>query len=289
MRRKDFDACVDPRLRRFQCGMAAAFPQFLLPHGLATPTVQGAALQREGGAFSGKPEAFRTAKRRSRQIAPRIHCISFGFAASRFFRTSSGSSVPVEAEHQNRDSLGYPSKFFPGLAHELLSHGHLIRFRASGISMHPVIKDGEAITVEPVRPSHVKRGDIILYRSGMGVTAHRVVSTERDARGWALGLGRQRHTGDSGCSVPDPCLVAPVSSFVLRGDSFGAGDERVEPEKVLGRVIAVERHGRSIALGNMRAKMYYKFLALTGWLKRGRGSRLSEIRITNTGGSATND
>ncbi len=64
--------------------------------------------------------------------------------------------------------------------------------------MHPTIKDGETITVEPVKPSGIKRGDIVLYRFEKGVIAHRVVRIEKNGG-------------------------APL--FILRGDALGAQDE----------------------------------------------------------------
>ena len=45
--------------------------------------------------------------------------------------------------------------------------------------MHPTIRDGEAITVEPVAPCAVKCGDILLYRGAGRVIAHRVVAITR--------------------------------------------------------------------------------------------------------------
>jgi hypothetical protein len=100
---------------------------------------------------------------------------------------------------------------------ELLRGGKSVRFRAPGWSMHPTIRDGEAITVQPVQPAAVKRGDIVLYRCDRGVVAHRVVRIEKRA-------------GDN-----------PL--YVLRGDGPGAVDEPVEPAQVLGRVVSVERAG----------------------------------------------
>lgn len=73
-------------------------------------------------------------------------------------------------------------RFFD-LYSEFLSNGYSVRFRAGGWSMHPTIKGGEAITVaEPVEPSHVKRGDISLYRSDRGLIAHHIVGIERKRR-----------------------------------------------------------------------------------------------------------
>ncbi|MDA2923324.1 hypothetical protein MYX65_01495 [Acidobacteria bacterium AH-259-L09] len=72
-------------------------------------------------------------------------------------------------------SNGFASKLLLDLTAELLSRGTSVRFRPSGRSMYPSIREGEVITVEPVEPSDVKRGDIILYRSERGVIAHRIV------------------------------------------------------------------------------------------------------------------
>jgi signal peptidase I len=49
--------------------------------------------------------------------------------------------------------------------------------------MQPTIEDGEMITVAPVAPEAVKRGDILLYRGQQGshasVLIHRVVGITR--------------------------------------------------------------------------------------------------------------
>ena len=114
-----------------------------------------------------------------------------------------------------------------------------MRFRADGRSMYPTIKDGEAITVTPVEPSHVKRGDIILCRFERGVVAHRV-----------LRIAKRKASR----SHKDFVLT---TFFILRGDAAIACDEPVEPQQVLGKVISVERDGRSITLDSRRAKFFY--------------------------------
>ncbi len=53
-------------LRRLPVRNGFAFPQILSRETLATPAPQGAALQGDGQTLSGKPKAFRTGKRRSR-------------------------------------------------------------------------------------------------------------------------------------------------------------------------------------------------------------------------------
>jgi len=95
--------------------------------------------------------------------------------------------------------------------------------------MHPTIRDGEALTVMPVAAHAVRRGDIILYKAVRGVTAHRVVRIEGER-----GAARRFH---------------------LRGDAALSADAPVSAAQILGRVVAVERAGRQIALSGHRAKL----------------------------------
>ena len=128
---------------------------------------------------------------------------------------------------------------FSDVSAELLRRGARVRFRATGRSMEPTIHEGEAITVEPVAPAAVTRGDILLYRWERGVIAHRVIRIART----------------NGGAIPQSSVLSPQSSFVLRGDASVSYDCPVEPEQVLGRVVAVERAGRRIDLAGRRAKL----------------------------------
>jgi signal peptidase I len=96
--------------------------------------------------------------------------------------------------------------------------------------MHPTIREGETITVEPVTASAVNVGDIVLYRLDDGLIAHRVKGIEG-----AEGNGTR---------------------FILRGDASGNSDAPVNAEQILGRVISVERAGRSIDLYSTRTKIF---------------------------------
>ena len=111
---------------------------------------------------------------------------------------------------------------------DLLRRGHSVRFRAKGSSMHPTIREGEAITVAPARPAAIRRGDVILYRSARGVIAHRVAGVERG---------------------PDGALV-----FIPRGDASQSRDDPVEEGAILGRVVTVERGGRALNPAACRAR-----------------------------------
>ena len=121
------------------------------------------------------------------------------------------------------------SELFLDISAELLHHGHRVRFRPGGGSMYPTIKDGEAVTVEPISPNNVRCGDIVLYKSDHRVIAHRIVGV------------RKREGG-------------PLS-FILRGDASESCDEPVRADEILGKVISVERDGRNINLTSRRSKL----------------------------------
>jgi hypothetical protein len=127
-----------------------------------------------------------------------------------------------------------PPGRFSEVACELLARGHAIRFRAPGSSMAPAILDGETITVEPVRPPEVRMDDIVLYSAEGRMIAHRVVGIVAQASAFA----------------------GAAPAFIVRGDSAG-GTEVVALDKVLGRVLSVERQGRSVDLTKRRARMRF--------------------------------
>lgn len=104
----------------------------------------------------------------------------------------------------------------------LLSGGLPVRFRAPGWSMHPTIRNGDAITVVPLGESPIQVGDVVLYRRGRAAIAHRVIRV-------------QSASGRSG-------------AFVLRGDAAISCDRPVQFAQLLGRVLAIERDGRRVRL-----------------------------------------
>ena len=130
----------------------------------------------------------------------------------------------------------------------LLRRGHSVRFRAKGSSMHPTIREGEAITVAPARLAGIRRGDVILYRSARGVIAHRVAGVERGPDG------------------------APV--FVPRGDASATCDEPVGESAVLGAVVSVERGGRALDPAALRARAIATGRAVAACLLRWLRARL---------------
>ena len=120
-----------------------------------------------------------------------------------------------------------------------MSLGCGVRFRAPGTSMHPTIRHGDLITVEPVAPSNLKRGDIILYRLQDSFIAHRIVKIEER----------------NGCGL----------TFILRGDASTTCDAPVNSEQVLGKIICLERNHRIVDPYSLRVRLWSLFYL---WLAR---------------------
>ncbi len=161
-------------------------------------------------------------------------------------------------------SNGFASKLLLDLTTELLSQGTTVRFRPSGRSMYPSIREGELVTVEPVVASDVTLGDIVLYRSQRGLIAHRVIQVSRPqsepSAYRAAGFRRA-------CLACGPSSSREARVFRLRGDTSLFRDEPVGAEQILGRVIRVERDGHSVALATRGAKMWHKVRRLASGLK----------------------
>jgi len=132
---------------------------------------------------------------------------------------------------------------FIDVSTEFLRQGKNVRFQAPGRSMHPAIKEGETITVAPIAPFDIKRGDILLYIVGRKVIAHRVVSIESE-----------KNDPTSHTSLQAPTLN-PQYLFILRGDASDICDDPVETKQILGKVVSVEKRGRSIDLYSRKAKI----------------------------------
>lgn len=105
------------------------------------------------------------------------------------------------------DILG---EHFEPVAVSLLRAGVSVRFRASGGSMHPLIADGEIISVHPTPSADLRVGDVALVAIANRIIAHRIV---------------RRPTPED-------------AAFILRGDAMDEV-ERIAPEQILGRVEGV--------------------------------------------------
>ncbi|MHB1055971.1 MAG: S24/S26 family peptidase [Thermoleophilia bacterium] len=108
------------------------------------------------------------------------------------------------------------------LADQVLKKGAKFRFHASGNSMHPLIKNGNAIQVSVCDFYLLKPGDIILARLRSGlVLVHRVI--------------RVSETKD-------------IRTLEIMGDNSLTSDGPVRADEYIGLVTAVERGGRMFDL-----------------------------------------
>lgn len=93
------------------------------------------------------------------------------------------------------------------------------RFAARGFSMYPFIKDGDVITVSPLRAHGLRVGEVAAFRSGEDrLVIHRVIA--------AKGV-----------------------EYEVRGDNCPHSDAHVPAESILGVVTRVERRNRPTRLG----------------------------------------
>ncbi len=112
---------------------------------------------------------------------------------------------------------------FSSITEELLRQGNTVRFRASGVSMKPFIRDGDLLTVMPARTDSLRTGDVIFYNSSSNdITAHRVVAI---------------------------CNLEGERVFLVRGDATGGPFENITAEQILGRVAGIHRGNRWIPTG----------------------------------------
>ncbi len=187
---------------------------------------------------SGKPQA------KHEKLKP-LHCPS---PQSSLFDSRDSS---LNAQRSKESAIRCAQPLFIDVSTELLRRGQCVRFKAPGLSMHPTIKEGETITVIPISSFDIKRGDILLYLVGKKVIAHRVV-----------GIEKKKSDSSNQPSKFNPRL------FLLRGDASTICDEPVEAKQILGKVVSVEREGRSINLCSRRAKMLHFAHARASRLKR---------------------
>ena len=111
---------------------------------------------------------------------------------------------------------------FTDLSSEILKGGNSIRFKARGSSMLPWIKDGDMLTIQPLTMDQIRPGHVVLYPSVRErLIVHRVLRVQSS--------GSQK-------------------ILVTRGDASPKSEERIESEKILGRVTRIHRGSKVIQL-----------------------------------------
>ncbi len=146
--------------------------------------------------------------------------------------TSSIISTPITIDSTDSTHLSnhqLSSHDFMQLTNELLNNGNMVRFRANGKSMLPFIKDGDILTITPTKPKQLKNGHIAFYQKADGTpTAHRI-------------LGKIKENG--------------ITIFLIRGDGYVAGKEKVPAKDIIGIITKVERNGIDINQNKITIKL----------------------------------
>ncbi len=137
------------------------------------------------------------------------------------------------------------------ISKEILREGSLLRISTVGSSMYPVSRSGDIITVRPTRAVDVSAGDVILYNAGRRMVAHRLVSKRKENNQVVL---------------------------ICQGDTFMRPDPSIQPEQVLGKVVAVSRNGRTIRLDTAKSRLIGLFLTKTSPLRPWLYPILRELR-----------
>jgi Peptidase S24-like len=130
----------------------------------------------------------------------------------------------------SNNQLLYPLEEWIALAGELLQCDHTVRLRVRGRSMHPAIRDGEVVWIAPVMGEGLRVGQVVLFRGTNGrPIIHRIVSRQQAGGGWR---------------------------FLIASDYASVPGEWVSAAQILGRVVALERTGRRIALDGLTGRVW---------------------------------
>ena len=113
---------------------------------------------------------------------------------------------------------------FESFSLQSLQAGLRIRFQAHGASMSSTIRDGEMVYVKPASEARLRRGDIVLVKTGSGFCLHRLMYA------------------DAGRDV-----------FITRGDRGLQDDPAARHDQILGVAVAKDvRIGTRTVRANFR-------------------------------------
>ena len=120
---------------------------------------------------------------------------------------------------------------FGDLSADLLKMGKQVRFRATGTSMHPLVRNGDTLLISPCPPSGIRLGDIVLCTGAFQhVVVHRVI---------------RRRFGRQG------------ARFLIQGDQAPRPDGWLEQTDIYGRLEEITRDGNRITTSGR-----FRFLGL---------------------------
>jgi len=125
------------------------------------------------------------------------------------------------------------------LGFSLLAEGKILKIKAGGYSMYPLIKPGYLIFIEPFADDiHPAPGEIIAWKRESGFVVHRLIRIIRN-----------------GSEV----------TYFTRGDSCGYEDQPVIREMIAGKVVRIENHNEEIKGSRLNMKSCYFINRLKVW------------------------
>jgi signal peptidase I len=147
-----------------------------------------------------------------------------------------------------RTSIPCTSAAFAELSADILRAGKALRFRATGASMQPLLRDGDVLLVRPLDPRAVRVGDVVLCSSEPGrIVVHRVLRRQAGPEGYR---------------------------FTVQGDQVARPDGVIPEAQVYGRVATIERSGAYIDVSRPLMRMLGGYAVLRSRWNIGRGRRL---------------
>ncbi len=156
-------------------------------------------------------------------------------------RAIDGPEAPRLRRRQGRELLlSGPAQI--DLMRAVLARGRSFRVRARGWSMTPFIRDGDVITIAPVRPPH----------PDPHATAHSPLSAANVTEVGKCDVGQVVAfvSALSQRLVVHRIIGRRESGFLIHGDNLsGPVAEIIRPDDILGRVVRIERGGKRVWLG----------------------------------------
>jgi signal peptidase I len=151
--------------------------------------------------------------------------------------TSSDHQVKPALLTKRRGELSLSSQQLEKLMRGVLSKGACFRFRSKGFSMSPFIKDGDVLTIAPIKGAAPGFGDVVVFthpNTGK-LIIHRVIGKR-------------------------------AGSYLTKGDNAPEGDGLISGAAILGHVAKMERNGKYISLGLGPDRFIIAFVIRTGLL-----------------------
>ncbi|MBN1667095.1 MAG: S24 family peptidase [Anaerolineales bacterium] len=131
------------------------------------------------------------------------------------------------------------ARYHPAIARLLsdrLEPGDTFRLQITSYSMHPLLQPGDTLLAQVVPLQDLRRGDLLVVRRATDFVTHRLILQDGD-------------------------------TWIIKGDRSTQADPAIQPDQVLGRVIAIERHGRTKRLQRPIQSAGQRLLGWIGWLE----------------------